>query len=174
MPIPSSGSRTPSAISFWRTPGDGRFADATDRSGPGFALVQPSHGLAAGDYDNDGDLDLLISNLDGPPNLLRNDSDRGSWLTVALEVPLGGGTVIGTRVEARVGDRTLVRDVSSSESFLSVNDPRLHFGLGNARSVDRLEVLWADGTRTILTNVEADRLRHGEERAVGSGPWTIT
>ena len=138
--------------------GDGRFADATDRAGPGFALVQPSHGLAAGDYDNDGDLDLLISNLDGPPNLLRNDSDRGSYLTVALEVPIGGGTVIGTRVEARVGDRTLIRDVSSSESFLSVNDPRLHFGLGNARSVDRLEVLWADGTRTTLTNVEAGRL----------------
>jgi len=137
--------------------GDGRFADATDRSGPGFALVQPSHGLAAGDYDSDGDLDLLISNLDGPPNLLRNDSERGSWLTVALEVPPGGGTVIGTRVVAKVGDRTLVRDLSSSESFLSVNDPRLHFGLGNARSVDRLEVLWADGTRTVLTNVEADR-----------------
>ena len=123
--------------------GDGRFADATDRSGPGFALVQPSHGLAAGDYDDDGDLDLLISNLDGPPNLLRNDSNRGSYLTVALEVPAGRGTAIGTRVEAGVGDRTLVRDVSSSESFLSVNDPRLHFGLGNVRSVDRLEVFWA-------------------------------
>jgi hypothetical protein len=137
--------------------GDGRFADATDRSGPGFAPAEPSHGLAAGDYDNDGDLDLLISNLDGPPNLLRNDSARGSWLTVVLEAPSGGGPIIGTRVEARVGEKTLVRDLASSESLMSVNDPRLHFGLGKARSVDRLEVRWPDGTRTVLTGVEANR-----------------
>jgi hypothetical protein len=137
--------------------GDGKFVDATRRAGPGFARAQPSHGLAAGDYDNDGDLDLLVSNLDAPPNLLRNDSARGSWLTVILEVPPGGGPVIGTRVEAKVGEKILVRDAASSESFLSVNDPRLHFGLGSARSVDRLEVRWPDGTRTVLTGVEVNR-----------------
>jgi enediyne biosynthesis protein E4 len=137
--------------------GDGHFVDASGRAGPGFSRPQPGHGLAAGDYDNDGDLDLLVSNLDAPPNLLRNDSPHGSWLTVVLEAPPGGGPIIGTRIEAKVGGWTLVRDLASSESFLSVNDPRLHFGLGTARSVDELVVRWPDGTRTVLRDVAANR-----------------
>jgi len=137
--------------------GTGRFVDVTDEAGPGFAKVQSSRGLAAGDYDDDGDLDLLITQLDEAPVLLRNDSATGSWLTVVLEVPPGEGTAIGTRVVVEAAGQTQVRDLASSESFLSVHDPRLHFGLGSARVADRVEVEWPDGSRTVLEDVAVDR-----------------
>ena len=138
--------------------GSGRFRDAGGSAGPGFAVALSSRGLAAGDYDNDGDLDLLISNLDAPPTLLRNDTPRrGSWLTVILEVPPGKGTVIGTLVKVTAVGRTLIRDVASSGSYLSAHDPRVHFGLGDTDRVDRVEVRWPDGTRTELSQIEANR-----------------
>jgi hypothetical protein len=155
---PEFGARFSQTNLLLENTGGGRFIDATGRAGSGFALARSSRGLAAGDYDNDGDLDLLISNLDASPTLLRNDSPaRGSWITLVLEVPPGKGTVVGTQISAKVGDRVLVRDLSSSESFLSAHDPRIHIGLGNATQVDRLEVRWPDGTRIILDNVEARR-----------------
>ena len=139
--------------------GKGKFADATGSSGPGFAVARVSRGLAAGDYDNDGDLDLLLSNLDAPPTLLRNDTPRrGTCFTVRLEIPPGHGTAIGTVVTVEAGGRKLVRDLSSSESYLSAPDPRLHFGLGDAKKVDRLEVRWPDGARQVLTDVAGGRL----------------
>jgi hypothetical protein len=137
--------------------GAARFVDATDRAGPGFGQVRSSRGLAAGDYDNDGDLDLLITHLDEPPSLLRNDSARGAWLTVICEVPPGEGTAIGTQVTLRVGARVAVRDLASSGAFVSAHDPRLHFGLGRTERVDRLEVRWPDGSLTTLENVASNR-----------------
>jgi hypothetical protein len=138
--------------------GSGRFRDVTDAAGPGLAQVRSSRGLAAGDYDNDGDLDLLVTHLDEPPSLLRNDSACGGWLAVALETPPGGDPVIGAEVTLRIGDRTMLRDRASGGSFLSAHDPRLHFGLGNAERVDSLEVRWPDGTRTELRDLAAGQV----------------
>jgi len=136
---------------------DGTFEDASGRAGPGFALLRSSRGLAAGDYDDDGDLDLLITALDEPPTLLRNESGCGAWLSVSCRVEPGEGTAIGTRVTATVGSRTLVRDLASNGSYLSVHDPRLHFGLGTASRVDRLEIRFPDGSLEVLEDVPCNQ-----------------
>ncbi len=138
--------------------GRGRFKDATSRAGSGFAALGLSRGLAAGDYDNDGDLDLLIAHLDAAPSLLRNDSERGSWLAVELSVPPGDDTAIGALVSVTAGGRTLVRDLASSDSYLSAHDPRLSFGLGAADMVERIDVRWPDGSHSTRDNLPANQL----------------
>jgi hypothetical protein len=137
--------------------GTGRFTDASDRAGPAFAQAGVNRGVAAGDYDDDGDVDLLITRLDAPPALLRNESEVGSWLTVVCVVPPGGPTLIGTRVVVETAGRVQYRDVASSGSYLSAHDPRAHFGLGTADAVDRVEVRWTDGTRSVRENLEPNR-----------------
>jgi len=133
--------------------GTGKFRDVTADAGPGFQLVKSSRGLAAGDYDNDGDLDLLFSNLDEAPTLLRNETRAGAWLMVDLVVPPGQGSAIGTRVVVTADGRSLVRDLASGGSYLSAHDPRLHFGLGSARTVERVEVTWPDGKSLLREDV---------------------
>ena len=137
--------------------GDGHFVDAAARAGPGFAGAHVSRGLATGDDDNDGDIDLLITRLDGPPLLLRNDSAGGSWLTVVLPAEAGAGTLIGTKVIVEAGGRRQMRDMAAGGSFMSSHDPRPHFGLGAARVVDRLEVIWPGGARTVMTGLEVNQ-----------------
>jgi predicted nucleotidyltransferase len=137
--------------------GAGVFVDVSAEAGPGFLIEESSRGLAAGDYDDDGDLDLLISNLDAPPTLLRNDSKTGHWLSVTLDVPAGGGTAIGARVSVTLGGRTLSRTATSGDSFMSVHDPRLHFGLGRATRADLVRVEWPDGSVTERRDIPADR-----------------
>ncbi len=134
------------------------FRDASDDAGPGFEELHSGRGLAVGDYDNDGDLDLLVTNLDAPPSLLRNDSPRGAWLIVALEGKRGEPNPIGALVTVVAGGRVQRRDVASGDSYMSTHDPRPHFGVGNVEVVDRVEVRWPDGTRSELTNVKARQI----------------
>ncbi len=136
------------------------FVDVTGEAGPGFQVIASSRGLAVGDYDNDGDVDILITNLDAPPTLLRNDSRSGSWLTVICDLPNGGRNPIGTKVLVTAGGRTQQRDIASGDSYLSSGDPRPHFGLGSAPIVDRVEVRWPDGTRSVRTDVPARQFLH--------------
>ncbi|HEY7515230.1 MAG TPA: ASPIC/UnbV domain-containing protein, partial [Vicinamibacteria bacterium] len=107
------------------------------------------------DFDADGRLDLLISNLDGPPSLLRNEGAPGAWITVACEDARGGPCPIGTTVVVRAGGRTRSRDIASGDSFLSSHEPRAHFGLGGTEKVDEVVVAWPDGSRTVRRDVEA-------------------
>ncbi len=136
--------------------GSGKFADASSRAGPGFRVARCSRGLAAGDYDNDGDLDVAISNLDAPPTLLRNDSPHGAWLTIVCAAE-GKAPPVGTVVEVVAGGRRQRREVLSSDSYLSAPDPRLHFGIGAATIADEVVVRWPDGTLTNLTRVAVNR-----------------
>jgi len=138
-----------------RNDGTGHYRDVSAEAGPGFEEARSSRGLAAGDYDDDGDLDLLITALDEAPSLLRNDTTGGGWIEVALEPAAGAGPAIGAKVTVRAGGRNQWRDLASGDSFLSSHDPRLHFGLGAAGLVDRLEVRWPDGMREAFEGVPA-------------------
>jgi len=139
------------------TPGAPAFRDVTEQAGPGFQSLRSSRGLAVGDFDDDGRLDILMANIDAPPTLLRNVSRAGAWLTVVCENEHGGTNPIGTVVIVKAAGRTQWRDVAAGDSFLSSHDPRPHFGLGAANKVDVVEVTWPDGTRSVRRDVAAGR-----------------
>ena len=138
---------------------------ADRRSGPGVAATHTSRGCAFGDFDNDGDVDVLVMNMNEPPSLLRNDvSGSGHWLKVLLVGVKSNRSAIGARVTARYGGRTQAQEVTAQSSFYSANDRRLHFGLGEATSAD-LSIRWPNGGTETVARVEADHLfviREGE------------
>jgi hypothetical protein len=136
-------------------PGAFLFRDATADAGPGFEAARSSRGLAVADFDDDGKLDLLISSLDAPPSLLHNEGDTGSWLTVVAEGAKGETNPIGATISVRASGRTQLRDVAAGDSFLGTHDPRAHFGLGSAETVDEVVVRWPDGSRTVRRHVPA-------------------
>ncbi|MCP3902318.1 MAG: CRTAC1 family protein, partial [Planctomycetes bacterium] len=143
---------------FQRTAG-GRFRDVSSGAGPGLAVARVSRGAAFGDLDDDGDLDVVINNFDATPTVLRNDSQTdGSWLKVQLRGTGLNRSAIGARVRVEAGGRFLSRYLRSSDSYLSHHDPRLHFGLGTAETVDRVVVDWPDGSSETIPGTEADVL----------------
>jgi hypothetical protein len=118
-----------------------------------------SRGLAAGDYDNDGDLDLLVTNNGARPDLLRNDSPQGrNALHVQLVARASAPNGIGARVVATIGGRSLVRDVKAGSSYLSQNDTRVHIGLDRTQAVERLDVRWPTGATETFRNVAANQI----------------
>ncbi|MBM3792933.1 MAG: CRTAC1 family protein [Acidobacteria bacterium] len=149
----------------WRTPRvvfrslGLRFEELFDEAGPAIAQPHASRGAAFGDYDNDGDIDAVMVNLGEPPSLLRNQLPAGGvhWLTVALEGTRSNRSAIGARVTARYGGKVQAQEVASQGSFYSVNDPRLHFGLGAAAVAD-LEIRWPDGRVQRLPQVKAGQI----------------
>jgi hypothetical protein len=155
--------RTPRVL--FRNLGNGKFEELSGVAGPGIGEAHSSRGVAFGDFDNDGDMDILIMNMNEPPSLLRNDvSGDAHWVKVKLVGVKSNRSAIGARVMATYGGRKQVQAVTAQSSYLSVNDPRLHFGLGSAQSVD-LEVWWPSGAREPVKAVAANQLvtiREGE------------
>ena len=114
--------------------------------------------MAFGDFDNDGDIDILIMNMNEPPSLLRNDmSGANHWLKVLLVGTESNRSAIGAQVVAAYGERRQAQAVLAQSSYLSVNDRRLHFGLGPATSAN-LEIRWPNGGRENVPDVAADQL----------------
>jgi hypothetical protein len=145
--------------------GTGRFAEVQSAAGDGFlGSAAVSRGLAAGDVDNDGDLDLLVTVADAATQLLRNDVPKqGHWLQLKMTDPrYGGRDAHGARVTVVAGDRRWTSVLSPGASYLNSHDPRLHFGLGGATKIDSVEVIWPDGVHETFPGGEADRLQRLE------------
>ncbi len=143
---------------LFRNLGDGRFEELLDAAGPGIATLHASRGVAFGDFDNDGDVDILIMNLNEPPSLLRNDtSGPGHWLKVRLAGVKSNRSAIGATVVATFGKHKQAQALVAQSGYLSANDPRLHFGLG-AEDSATLEVLWPSGQREVVKSVRANQL----------------
>jgi hypothetical protein len=143
---------------LFRNLGNGKFEELMDGAGPGVAAAHSSRGCAVGDFDNDGDMDILIVNLNEPPSLLRNDvSGNNNWIKVRLLGVKSNRSAIGARVTARYGRRQQAQEVLAQSSYLSVHDRRLHFGLGQEQRVD-LDVRWPSGIRQTFRQVPCNGL----------------
>jgi hypothetical protein len=148
-----------------------RFEDVTASSGPGATTAHSSRGAAFGDYDNDGDVDVLVMNMNEPPSLLRNDySGTNGWIEIALAGTRSNRSGLGATVRVTVGGRTTARAVLSQSSYYSHDDLRLHFGLGAAKRAEAIEVTWPSGVVDRLRDVAGGRvvtIREGETPASG-------
>jgi hypothetical protein len=126
-------------------------------------------GAAFGDYDDDGDTDVLVSVLDAGPVLLRNESARGAsshWITLRLEGTSSNRSAVGARVTVEAGGRRQVAEVRSGGSYVSQNDLRVHMGLGAATSVERVTIRWPNGkVETVAVPLAADRFYVAREGA---------
>ncbi len=135
----------------------GRFRDAGAKAGAAFQAPKVSRGLAAGDFNDDGRIDLLITNNNAGVDLLENRAAGGGWLGIVLRGPRANPFAIGARVELIAGDRRQQREVMSGGGFQSQGDLRLHFGLGDHRGPVRVEVYWPGGSRQREATAELDR-----------------
>ena len=143
--------------------GNGRFKEVTAACGPGAQEMHSSRGCAFGDYDNDGDIDVLIMNMNEPPSLLRNDyngSRRGAnnWLTLKLLGTKSNRSAIGAKVRLKAGAHLQTQEVTSQSSYYSYNDPRLHFGLGANTRVEQIEIRWPNGQTEIIKDIAANQI----------------
>jgi hypothetical protein len=144
---------------LYRNRGDGTFDEVGAQYGPTILEERVSRGLAVGDLDNDGRLDVVVNDLDGSPQVLHNEMpDVGNRLTIRLKGRGMNTGAIGAVVTVRIGTATQRRLVQSGSSYISQEDKRLHFGLGKATQADLLEVTWPDGTKTATENVKANQI----------------
>jgi len=140
--------------------GDGRqLVEVSAQCGPDFQEQFVGRGSATGDYDDDGDLDLLVLNINAGARLLRNDGgNRNHWLMIHAVGTRSNRDAVGTRIRLSAGGVTQVRDVRSSSGYLSQSDYRVHFGLGSLEKADKIGIRWPDGKLQVLRDVPADQV----------------
>ncbi|MDP6547116.1 MAG: CRTAC1 family protein [Phycisphaerae bacterium] len=144
--------------------GAGKFVDVSERAGDGLAVKLSSRGVAFGDLDNDGDLDVVILNSRGGPTVLKNDSSAGNhWIQIRLRGAKTNRDGVGARVKVVAGDLTQIDEVHSGRGYQGHFGLRLHFGLGNRDRIDRIEVHWIGGGADTLTDVRTDQVLVIEE-----------
>jgi hypothetical protein len=140
--------------------GSGRFRDVGPERGDYFRTLRSGRGAAVWDYDDDGDLDIAVSHVDlqATAALLRNDGgNRNHWLGLTLVGSGGPASAVGARVRVTTATRTQLKVNQWATSYLSYNDPRMHFGLGEEARVERLEVRWPSGDFEVLEDIPADQ-----------------
>jgi enediyne biosynthesis protein E4 len=142
----------------FRNLGNGRFVNVSQDSGSGVTTAHSSRGAAFGDFDNDGDLDWLVMNMNEPPSLLRNEyKGKNNWLKVKLVGTKSNRTGLGARVVVTVGERNQTQTSLSQSSYYSHDDLRLHFGLGVKQRADRVKICWPSGQVDIVPDVAANQ-----------------
>jgi hypothetical protein len=149
---------------LFRNVANRRFSEVGRQAGPGFAVERVGRGLAVGDIDNDGDLDLLVTNNGQDAELLRNDGgNRANAVLVRLRGERPNTEAIGARIRLTSGSHTQMREIKAGSSYLSQNDLRAHFGLGTATRADRIDIAWPDGRSESVANVGANQIVTIEE-----------
>ena len=155
----------------FRNQGDGTLNEISKQCGPGLEITKVSRGAAFGDYDNDGDIDILITNSNQTPDLLLNESsNQNNWLNVKLVGTASNRDAIGARVRVFApGLGPQLREVKSGSSYLCQSDMRLHFGLGRAPRIDRIEIRWPSGLEETFEAIEPNQfleIREGEKQLI--------
>jgi enediyne biosynthesis protein E4 len=151
---------------MFRNLGNGIFENVSERLGPDFQAARVSRGAAIADFDNDGDLDILVNNNGQSPQLLRNEGGNGNhWLELLLIGTKSNRDGVGARVMVTAGNAILYEQRKGGMSYQSAQDPRLHFGLGQKNKVDTIEIRWPSGTVTKLSNLSADQILAVKESA---------
>ena len=148
---------------LFRNNADATFSEVTN-GGPGLDAAMVGRGSATADYDNDGDVDIFVSNSGQRPLLLRNDGGNSKhWLIVSVVGRTSNRDGIGARIRTTAGGLTQIREVRSGSSYLTQSDLRVHFGMAEHQIVDRLEILWPSGVVQVLEQVAVDQILVVEE-----------
>jgi enediyne biosynthesis protein E4 len=152
-----AGYRQPKVV--YRNRGDGRFDDVSARLGPPLTTPRASRGAAFADFDNDGDVDVVVTNVHDVPELYRTDrTAAGTWLTLRLRGTASNRSAIGARVRVVAGGVAQVNEVRGGGSYFSQNDLRVHFGLAGATKAERVEVRWPNGREEVWRDVAANQI----------------
>ncbi|MEK7831209.1 MAG: CRTAC1 family protein [Acidobacteriota bacterium] len=158
------GGQYPQRKLFYRNQRNGTFADLSNETGEALTVRRASRGAAFGDYDEDGDVDVVVNELDGAPTLLRNDSGSksGNWISLKLVGAKSNRNAVGARVEVKAGGPSgqmlQIDEVRAGDSYISHSDWRLHFGLGSVTTVDEITIRWPSGKTEKLSKVAVNQV----------------
>jgi hypothetical protein len=147
---------------FWNLR-NGTFLDISSQAGAGITDRRSSRGSAAGDLDNDGSLEIVVNNMNDTPSLLKNYGEKKNWIMIKTVGKKSNRSGIGARVTVVTGKLKQMNEARSGDSYVSQNDLRLHFGIGDAARVERVEILWPSGRKEAFENLKANQIVTLEE-----------